>query len=285
MLDEQTIAQLKSLLDTAQSTLVVVGEQASSEEVITAIGVHLALRNAGRESRIVSVKPVPYLPDKLPGKEEVSQEMGNENLTISFDYSEEQVDKVSYHIGEDTGKFYLTIKPKSGAKPLEAKSVEFNYTGASADLLILCGVSDPEELLQLYFGYENFYSDKPIITFGKKFMDQETLHLGREGQITAELWISILKQLAIPMGPKAATTFLYEIEKKTEGFTNKSIDAETFEMVASLLRDGAERIYSKEQQKQTVGPNVTGSTKPANTGKRSNKNKQKTSKQNSQARG
>lgn len=285
MLDEQIIAQLKSLLETAQSTLVVVGEQASQEESITAIGLHLALRNAGRESRIVSVKPLQHLPEKLPGREEVSQEMGNENLTISFDYSEEQVDKVSYHIGEDTRKFYLTIKPKSGAKPLETKSVEFNYTGASADLLIICGVSDPEELLQLYFGYENFYSDKPIVTFGKKYIEQETLHLGRDGNTTAELWTAILKQLAIPVGQKAATTFLYEIEAKTEGLTNKETSAETFESVAMLLRDGAERIYSKNLPKQTAGPNVSGSTKPANNGKKPNKNKQKTLKKNSQARG
>lgn len=246
MLDEQLISQLKSMLENSQSVLIVISESSSPEEVVSSIGLHLVLRNSGKDSRLVSVKPLDQLITKLPGADQVAQELGNENLTISFDYSEEKVDKVSYHIGEDTKKFYLTIKPKSGHPPLDTSTLEFNYTGASADLIILSGVIDLEELMQLYYGYENVYNDTPIISFGTKHPDNATLQIEEPGVTSSVQWVKQLQHLAFPQTADSATNFLYGVEASTQGLTSQSVNAETFETVANLLRAGAERMYSSK---------------------------------------
>lgn len=241
------------MLENSQSLLVVISEDSSPEEIVSSIGLHLVLRNSGKDSRIVSVKPLSDITANLPGADQVAQELGNENLTISFDYSEEKVDKVSYHIGEDTKKFYLTIKPKSGQPPLDTSTLEFNYTGASADLIIVSGVTDLEELLQLYYGYENVYNDTPIISFGSKHPESSTLQVEEPGVSSVVQWVKQLQHLAFPLTADAATNFLYGIEYTTKGLTSQSVNAETFETVANLLRAGAKRVY-------TIKSNSNGTT-------------------------
>lgn len=243
MLDEQQLSHLKSTLENAQSLLVVVGDESGADEVATALGIHLTMRNAGKDSRIVSVSKQDILPKNLAGVDQFTTELGNENLTISFDYSEEKVDKVSYHIGEDTQKFYLTIKPKAGQPPLDTNTVEFNYTGATADIIILCGVSDLEELEQLYYGYENLYTDATLVTFGKRKVESSSQHIADSEISNAQTWVEILQSLSFPISAEAASDFLYGIEVRTHGLTSSNSTPEIFEMVAWLIRAGGKRVY------------------------------------------
>lgn len=247
MLEEQQLAQLKSILENAQSVIVIVGQQGSADSVAAALALHLSLRASGKDARLLAPKQT-QATDKLYGIDQLSTELGNENLTISFDYSEEQVDKVSYHIGEETNKFYLTIKPRSGQPPLDTDSIEFNYTGASADVVILFNVTDYDSLGQLYYGYEDLYTNAQVVTVGRTSIGEVELQLLAEPDGSySQLVMDLLEQTSFPIDSQIATDLLYGVEYASKGFSEEA-SPRAFELAAQLLRKGADRLYEPPQK-------------------------------------
>lgn len=252
MLEEQQLAQFKSTIENAQSVIVLLPQQADIDEVATAIGLHLSLREMGKESRLAAVTIPQLSAPELPGLDQVTTELGNQNLTISFDYKEEQVDKVSYHIGEETKKFYLTIKPRSGAAPLDTSSVEFSYTGAAADLLVFVGINSVEELQQLYYGYEELYENAVSISLSKNSSGLGQLNLTPQYESSlSELVASTFSALQFPIPQDSATNWLSGIEFATKGLTADSVEVGTFENIAALLKLGGIRQPFSQFSKNT----------------------------------
>jgi hypothetical protein len=212
--------------------------------MVAASALLVGLQVADKEVKLLSSKAPTLKGQKatLTRLSELKTELGHQNLSISFDYSEEAVDKVSYHIGEETNKFYLTVKPKKGYEPLDTNSVEFSYTGAEVDLIILIGVGNLEELEQLYFGYEKLYQDTATISI----YDYPTNHGTVKYDVTqttgyAELIAQMLNQLGLHIDAEHATNLLSALEQTSRGFSSPNTSAESFELVAQLLRLGAVR--------------------------------------------
>lgn len=245
----EKITQFKALLDVSKTIVVIVKTDPSLDQLATASSLFLALSQAGKEVLFLSPSS-PSSNHELSGVENISTKMGNQNLVVSFDYSEELVDKVGYHIGEESGKFFLTIKPKKGHPPLDSSKVEFGYTGMEADLAILIGIHDLETLDDLYFGSESFYQDVPLVTIHNFETELGALQFDFSTHLCyAEALVEVLEGLNISFSSEIATNLLYSIEDKTESMTNSLASAKTFETVAKLLRAGARRKKIEAFQK------------------------------------
>jgi len=257
MPDENKISQLKNTLETAQTTMVVLSANPTVDELVAASSLYLSLLQSGKQSRIVAPR-IPAILSKIDQSVKVDAvqiqtELGNENLTISFKYSEDQVDKVSYHIGEETGKFHLTIKPKPGFPPLDVDTVEFGYTGASADLIFLVNVPALESLEQLYFGYEDLYKNTPMVSMSLAGTSLGAIQLNPEYHSSlSELATVTLLQLGMTIDSDSATSLLYGIERFSQNLTAANTEPETFEVVAKLLRAGARRILAQQAPASVV---------------------------------
>jgi len=185
------------------------------------------------------------------------QNLGRDNLLISFPYQPEQVDKVSYHIGEDNQRFYLTIKPKAGSAPLDSRQVDFAYTGSSADLLLLIGVNELEDLQDLYSHHQQLYQNTPIITINSFLPDFGTLNLDISGSSGyGEAIFYLIKSLTnlleinlneLPRIKQIATLLFTSIAQKTNKFTSSNMTADSFLAVAELLKLGAERLENQTE--------------------------------------
>ncbi len=210
------------------------------------------------------VQKIPKELEKLIKFDEVESELGKENLIISFPYQEEQVDKVSYYIGEKDKRFYLTIKPKKNIAPLESNKVEFSYAGAQADLLILCGVEDLENLRQLYFAYETLYKgdNNYVVTINNFIPDFGKLNLDISPSSSySEAIFYLLQDLDsknedILAKSNLPSLLLYGIEAKTRGLQSEEVDINTFLAVASLLKLGATRLFKLKTQKSVKKKSV-----------------------------
>jgi len=180
------------------------------------------------------------------------QDLGRENLLISFPYQQEQVDKVSYHIADNDQRFYLTIKPKKGSKPLDYQKLDYKYVGSSADLLFLFGVNDLEDLKDLYFNYQDLFQNTPSVTINTFLPDFGTLNLDISGSSGyGEAIFYLLKSLANLLNfelsslsnvDQLATLLLNSISFKTKGFSSSQMTADSFLAVAELLNLGAKRF-------------------------------------------
>lgn len=256
MLDQATAGQLASHLDNAQTVVVVVTSQANRDTLAAASALSQSLLKHQKVVRFVAAQPKKLQEQQhITGLEALQGELGNQNLSISFPYAPEQVDKVSYHIGEETNRFYLTIKPKSGSEPINYSDVEFAYTGTTADLFILVGVNALEDLEQLYFGYEDTYKDTPIIAVHTHGVSYATLSIDA-GSLSSmsEAVAEVIQTLELPLDSDIATNVLTGIETATRNFSSYAATADTFATVSTLMRAGARRVRVDDTQAEEKQP-------------------------------
>ncbi len=244
MITADQSVQIKELLAQANTILVIVGPKATVDHWAAASALVGGLEATGKQVTFLS--PIPALTEieaKLPELPVAQNQLGNRDLSISFEHQIEAVDKVSYHIDEQAHRFYLVIKPQKGSKPLDAQTVEFSYTGAEADLIFLIGVHELEQLDQLYFGYEQLYQDVTTVTFHNFETNIGTVKLNTSGSSSlSEAMALFVQELELPLTSSAATQLLVAVEETTDSFKSLATTADTFEVVAQLLRFGARRL-------------------------------------------
>lgn len=243
MISQSQIIQLKGFLETAQSILVLVNADSELDTLAASSALFLTLVQNGKEVVYVS----PDLPSAkgldLAGVDQIKSEISNKNLSISFDHVETAVDKVSYHIGEKTNRFYLTVQPQKGHSPLNKDSVEVNYTGAQADLVFLVGVSDYESLDQLYIGNEQFFNDTTVVSINNFDSSIGDIKLNTADYLNLSSALAeLIKQLQLDISSDAATNLLMSIEEKADNFKSLSTTPDLLETAAWLMRQGARRI-------------------------------------------
>ncbi len=240
MVAAQVVEGLQSIVTAAETILLVFPSDANRDLQASVVAFQDVLKSVGKTAKLLSPQP----PEELAFQElsGVAQELGQDNLVITFPYSLEKVDKVSYNIDETSNQFYLTIKPRAGITPLETSEISFKYTGASADAIILVGITELESLEQIYFGYEELFSSVPTFVVSEAASQFGTYHLETSGFSSASEAVSqLMTQAQYQVSSDAATALLTGIEDTTQNFSSRTASAETFETVASLLRAGARR--------------------------------------------
>lgn len=262
MIDEAKLTRLKDLLANSRSLLVLLGKEPTFDQVAAATALSQVMRQQGKEVLFASPQsdeksdqPDEQLLTKLHGLDLLEHKLGNQNLVISFAYTETSVDKVTYHLGEESQRFFLTIKPQQGQPPIDTSSVEFSYTGVSADLIFLVGVHDPETLEELYLGQEAVFNDLPIITIHTFEPEMAAIALDTSGTSGAsELVAQLCRGLEYPLAADAASDLLLGIEVASESFTQSKTTMATFELVATLMQAGAVRQSISKAARMTVAP-------------------------------
>ncbi len=242
MTDTSAVTSAATLINQSQQVIVILPPSPSIDALATAAGLATSLTENGKSIQLVCPEKITSPITK--GLAHLETEVGNRNLLISFPYVESQVDKISYHIGETNKRFYLTIKPKSSAKPLDIKAVEFAYAGFEADLLIFVGVKDLDSLAQLYIGYEDEYKNTSSIALCDQPVEFASVVLTLDQRPSlSELAFLLIKASGLTLTGPAGTDLLSGIDSVTDRLRSSSVGADTFMTVAELLQAGASRVW------------------------------------------
>lgn len=245
MIALEQVNSLKEYFQSAETVAIVLGQKPTVDQLALASALFTGCQNLNKDVGLYAPRKIKD--DHFSALNNLQTDLGKQNLVISFDYDEKAVDKVSYHIGEETKKFHLTIKPKKGTKPLDPESVEFSYAGADVDLLFLIGVHDLETLDQLYFGYETLYENSYVVTLHNFKPEIGTTQFDLSGTSSmSETMVDLIESLGMQFDEAMATSLLMGIEQTTNHLQSLTTSAETFEKVAQLLRAGARRIKRVE---------------------------------------
>lgn len=243
-----SVQQFSELLQNNSEILIILGADPSYDQVASALALADSLQDADKNVMVASPESLPDLFSSLRNTDWIEHKLGNQNLSVKFPYSPESVDKVSYHISDDEQRFYLLIQPQKGAKPLDSKQVTFDYTGASADLVILIGVHQLDSLDHLYEGYHELYEQTSIVSIhtfetaiGNIKIDTSSFPAYSQAMFT------LLGRAQLSLSPDSATNLLAGIELVTNGMSSALTTADTFQTVAELLRLGARRIRPQEE--------------------------------------
>lgn len=256
MLTDESVQLFKQSVDQAQSIFIFVSTQAKFDQVASALALFGGLQQLGKEVYLLS--PVSFVNNGqkeaftgLNGVEHFSQQIGNKNLQVSFDYQPDMVDKVSYNIDEEAKKFYLIIQPKKGTPPLDSKTVQFTQTGANVDLIITIGVTSLESLDGLYMGFESLFTEHTIISIHSFDTDYATVKINTSGTAAfSEAMMGLLTVLGVTFSPEMASNLLAGLAVASDDFRSVSATADTFEVVSQLLRAGGQRLPAAKIPKQ-----------------------------------
>lgn len=252
MIQSENLTQIIDFINRSSSILVILDQSANFDQKIAASSLYLSLMVSGKKVEFLSQKQIKN--GTIRGLDKIKTKMGNRNLLISFDYDENSVSKVSYHIDEDNKKFYLTIKPKAGENGLDPQTVGFEKTGIDADLMIFIGVKELEDLDQLYYGYEQDFSDVTKISLSKQAASYADYSAEDVGQIScSEIVANLIAGANLTLDEPVATNLFAGINYETSQFSALTADANTFEIAAMLIRAGAQR--QAPSSKVLVGQN------------------------------
>lgn len=230
---------LKDLFNSANSTLIIIPPDPSQDLVAAGLSLHLSLASAGKKSQIGCSGNINIYPE-ITKVEEVTSSVGNQNLQINFNFSEDHLEKVDYDITPE-GKFSLIIKPKSGFPVPDVKDVKFSYSGANADLVIVLGIGSLEELGKIYADEKKFLDNATILsvnTIGTEAVFTPNMfHLAN---ITfTELICLLLQRINLAPSSEASSNLLTSIFKNTSNLTSPKMTPETFDSISFLMKNGA----------------------------------------------
>jgi hypothetical protein len=239
---------VKNLLDQSQSTVVLLGPQPKREYVAAALALTSIIQNMGKHVTLVSAADQAGREDlaDIPNLEILKSEMGNKDLDISFDYVESAVDKVSYHIDDAQKKFHLVIQPKRGFSPLDTASVQFHLTGAAADLIITIGIDNGEQVQNVYDEYQDIFDTANIIAIHSYESTFGTVKISSAGlSSVAELVAMMCQALSEQLSATESTQLLIALDAAPNGLLSPMLTADSFELIAKLLRAGGQRPQPK----------------------------------------
>ncbi len=243
MLTPDQVQTIQDTVATAKTVLVIFSPQASVDQVASAVALHQGLLALGKSSSLVSpLKPARGF-SLIEGIDQTTQQLGNKNLEISFDYQEDMVDKVSYNIDDVAKKFRLVISPRQDAKPLDDQTVTFAYTGAEADLIFLIGVPSLDSLDAVYFQYEALFQDTTTVSINTFETTFGSVKINTAGAAsTSEVIAYLLQQFGAEFTSEIATNLITGIEAATDKLQSLATTADTFEILSTLLRAGGRRV-------------------------------------------
>src|SRR5258708_37886890 len=100
MLTDESVQLFKQSISQAQSVFIFVSSQVKFDPAASALALYAGLQELGKEvTLVVPTEPAENL-EGLSGTEHFSQQIGNKNLQMRFDYQPDMVNKVSYNIDE-----------------------------------------------------------------------------------------------------------------------------------------------------------------------------------------
>lgn len=230
---------LKSFVDSSNSVLVLLPNNPKFDEVAGALAFYLAF-TPQKPVLVVSPTEMTVAFNRLVGVNKITKEFGNKNLTIRFvNYNPEGIDKVSYDI--ENGEFRLTVAPKAGVAAPDEDKIQISYAGASADTVILIGGVNESDF-PLIRGED--LAGAKIIHLGTRALESsgKVISLARPASCLSELMATLIKESGLSFNADIATNLLMGVEEATQGFKDPDVTAETFALVAELMRQGGRRM-------------------------------------------
>lgn len=225
--------QIKELFDRSKSALVVLGNNNDADLACLAASLIEIFAAYKKEALLLTKTELPIAAKPLVKPELIKQKLSPESLIISFDWTESQLDKVSYNISGN--RFDLIVS--SRGKRINPADISYSYKGEKFDLVLTVGVRDLAELNS--FGLEtDVFNHLPSINFDKnrentQFAKINLVSAGTDG--LCYLATNVFKGAQIVLPTKAAEIMLVGVREGTKNFTAVA-DPAAFEAAAYLKR-------------------------------------------------
>lgn len=185
------------------SNIAICTDEISSKELSLAIaalylhlesmgkGVSLILKDTPREG-IQEVLDI----NKIDGRSDVK----SQDYTVSINYGDSGIERVTYDTDEKSGKIIFHIIPKEG--DFNFDNVEFNDGGDKYDLTITFNLNEFRDMGDLYEENDYLFKENRVVTFGKTDIGDINVVLD-QGQSYSEAVHLVLREFGEDIEPKS----------------------------------------------------------------------------------
>lgn len=231
--------QINETLTKGQSGIIVLPANPSIDALAAATSLYLGLTKIGKN---VSVACATIPATDLVGTDKIQNTFvtKGDNLVISFPYVDGSIDKVDYNIEGE--KFNLIVTPRSGQPKLDPSKVQYAYVGGKIDFIIAIDTPNLNSLGEIYTENQNEFQGKTIINIDRHLINNMfgTVNMVvKTSSSTSELVLKVLQSMQIEIDKDIATNLYTGLTTATNYFTSYSVNADTFEAAAELLKNGA----------------------------------------------
>lgn len=252
--------QIQEIITKSSTGAVVLPLNPSVDAIAAGTVLYLGLTKLGKTVSLVSAN---LIQSDLYAADKATQQLVNEgdNLVVSFPYQDGAIDKVDYNIKDST--FNLVISPRPGFPKLDPSKVQFAYSGGSIDFIVSVDIPNLNSLGELYKENQKDFASSTVINIDRHLVNDfygKANLVDKTSSSTSQLVLSILRDLQVEIDKDMATNLYAGLTSATNNFTSYSVNAETFEAAANLLKLGA--------VKKMTRPQGQGQPQPQNQGQR-----------------
>jgi len=223
-----------NLISEKSSVLILLPKDPYFDQVAAGLSLYLYLKDKKKIDVVVN-SPTPMIVqfNRLVGVNKVSEEMGNKNLVFSLkEYDPQNIERVTYDVVDNQMK--LVVIPKPGQKPPSQSDIGINYSGISADLVILIGGAHAGHFPQL--NREELKEVKLAhIGTNELKLDREVASLSQKASSISEIVASFMDEYTRDI----ATNLLMGLYAGSRNFADDNVSADTFELASRLMQAGA----------------------------------------------
>ena len=239
MLVSDYTLQLRDLVKRANHISILTTESPSLDVVHSLIAWRNTLnqRNKGISLFAPQLDTATYL--NVSHINEIQTVLPDRRTVIKVGLGEQGIKKVSYEVKD--GNLFFYIIPRTGT--VENDHIEIYAEMMETDLLITLGISHPDQISQWPREWAKEVSEKGTIV--NVDTNNQNAQFGQINLVDSsrgslsELTYEMFKQLNWEIDQESATLLLQGIVHATQNFKN-NVNAEVFENVARLLRQGAQ---------------------------------------------
>ena len=238
-----------SLINSSKSVLILLPTKPYLDQAAAGLALYLALREQ-KDVTIACPTPMTVEFNRLVGINKVTADPGSKNMVIRFvDYNARNIERISSEV-EGNG-LYMVVIPNPGAKAPAKENVEISFSGVASDTVILVGGVNESHYPQL--STKDFMGTK-LVHVGTRSLaisaDKNILSFARPASSVSEVVASLIEEMGIPGDADIATNLLMGIEEGSRQFKGPDVTAETFELVASLLKKGGQRLPERVEKRE-----------------------------------
>ena len=238
-----------SLINSSKSVLILLPTKPYLDQAAAGLALYLALREQ-KDVTIACPTPMTVEFNRLVGINKVTADPGSKNMVIRFvDYNARNIERISSEV-EGNG-LYMVVIPNPGAKAPAKENVEISFSGVASDIVILVGGVNESHYPQL--STKDFMGTK-LVHVGTRSLaisaDKNILSFARPASSVSEVVASLIEEMGVSGDADIATNLLMGIEEGSRQFKGPDVTAETFELIATLLKKGGQRLPERVEKRE-----------------------------------
>lgn len=238
-MNDNVLPRIQEVLNKGVMGAIVLSANPTTDAIASACTLYLALTKMGKSVSLVCSQTVT---SDISASDKIQEDLvtTGDNLVISFPYNEGSIDKVDYNIQGDL--FNLVVTPRPGFSKLDPNQVKYSYSGGALDFVIVIDSPTLQSLGTLYKDNQPQFQGKDIINIDRHLTNAfygTINYVNKSASSVSELIYYLLQHLKVELDKNMATNLYSGIAGATNNFSSYSVNAETFETIAQLLRIGA----------------------------------------------